>query len=136
MVEMLMEVQLELSLIMIIGHIFYSLIKIETEGLIVMTSVVIAVIVLTSVVIAVIVLEYFGGEIFSAGMAFVVSLYALFLGWSLLMLKQNFKILSNINTDILLFLGLLFAWRYTEAEVIKTSAFWIVLLYFPGELSI
>ena len=110
---------IEISLIAIAAYIFYSLKKEKSEGLITLTSFVIAIIAWGS--------ESSEREIFSAGMAFVASLYMLFFGWSLATLKPHFKILSRVNTDILLFFGILLANEYAvEPEVIDSK--WVLVI--------
>ena len=124
MIETLWDYQLEISLILIALNIFFSLKKEKSEGSIVLASIALAIIA-TSIVIW----KSSGREIFSAGMAFVVTLYAIFFGWSLITLKSYYKILSKINTDILLFLGVLFAWEYTKSPFISAALIWVVIFY-------
>ena len=109
---------LEISLLVIFVVIGLSLQKNKEGGQIIAFSYVLS-----------LVYYVYTTDVFGAGMMFVVSLYVIYLGWSLKTIKPYFKNLSNINVDILLFLGILFAWKYTEAEVIKTTAIFIVGAY-------
>lgn len=117
---------IELSLIAIAAYIFYSLKKEKSEGLIT----------LTSFVIAIIAWESSEREIFSTGMAFVASLYMLFFGWSLATLKPHFKILSRVSTDILLFLGILLANEYARESKAIDSVLMLVIVVFYGLLAV
>ena len=126
MIEIIKDVQLEISLIVIAVYILYSLKKEKSEGLIT----------LASFVIAIIVWESSGGEIFSAGVAFVASLYMFFFGWSLATLKPHFKILSSVNTDILLFLGILLANEYASEYKVIVSKWALVIVVSYGLLAL
>ena len=68
-------------------------------------------------------------EIFLNGIIFIFSFYSVFLIASLVKMKPIFKELSRINIDIMLLLGLLFTYKYTNTSLIENYAFYIVIFY-------
>jgi hypothetical protein len=68
-------------------------------------------------------------EIFLNGITFIFIFYSVFFLISLAKMKPIFKELSRINIDVMLLLGLLFTYRYTNPSLIENYAFYIVIFY-------
>ena len=68
-------------------------------------------------------------EIFLIGVASISLLYGVFFLVSLFKVKPIFKELSRVSVDILLLLGLLFAYKYTDSPYVEDLAFWIIIFY-------
>ena len=68
-------------------------------------------------------------EIFLIGVASISLLYGVFFLVSLFKVEPIFKELSRVSVDILLLLGLLFAYKYTDSPYVEDLAFWIIIFY-------
>jgi len=138
MVEIMLN-GMEISLALLLGWIFWSLFKESQDGESIGIIELTAAGILTVIAVCLIVMppeEIFNIEksaskdvIFLVGTGYIFILYIIFFVNSLAKMKLAYISVSRINTDILLLLGVLFTYKYTDFSFIEVFVLVIVICY-------